>query len=126
LELEDWRHKKAEENAHNEILAFLMLVLGVNLLMGGLLVTIVVRGEPSSLLSLPYMPLQVSPARLGSFLVIVGFVVLVAGFTLVVHYHRKKAWYRKKIEKSSLLREKIVPKSVDELLEEYTGKRKKR
>jgi len=126
LSLEDWRHRKAEENAHNEILAFLMLVMGVNLLVGGLLVIIVVMGESSALLSLPYIPLQVSSAQLGLLLAIVGFVVLVAGFALVVHYDRRKTWYIKKIEKSSIIQEESVPKSVNELLEEYTGKKKKR
>lgn len=103
-----------------------MLVMGVNLLVGGLLVIIVVMGESSALLSLPYIPLQVSSAQLGLLLAIVGFVVLVAGFALVVHYDRRKTWYIKKIEKSSIIQEESVPKSVNELLEEYTGKKKKR
>jgi hypothetical protein len=32
LSMEDWLHRKAEENAYNEILTFLMTILGVNLL----------------------------------------------------------------------------------------------
>lgn len=126
MSIEDWLHKRAEENAHNEILAFLMLVLAVNLLTGGLLVIIIAKGEPNWLLSFPYVPLQFTPAQLGLFLVVTGFTILAAGSSLVVYYNGKRSRYTKEIGKSSIHKEKSVLKSVDELLEEYTGKRKKR
>jgi hypothetical protein len=55
--MENWLHRKAEENARNEILAFLMIILGVNLLTGGLLAIIIAAGEPNWFLSFPCMPL---------------------------------------------------------------------
>lgn len=126
LSIGDWLHRKAEENAHNEILAFLMTVLGVNLVVGGLLVVIIVVGEPSWLLIFPYEPLQTSSAYLGLILTITGFAILSAGFVLVMYYDRKRSWYIKEIEKSSIRRKISHPKSVKEILEEYTDKRKKR
>lgn len=48
--IEEWMHKKAEENSHNEILAFLMIILGVIFLTVGLLVALIVVGEPNWLL----------------------------------------------------------------------------
>ena len=124
--MEGWLHRKAEENAHNEILAFLMIILGVNLLTGGLLAIIIAAGEPSWLLSFPYMPLQASPAYLGLILTVAGFAVLAAGLVLVMHYDRKRSWYIKEIEKSSMPKKwKTNSETVDQILEEYSGKRKK-
>jgi cytochrome c biogenesis factor len=119
-------HRKAEEHAHNEILAFSMTALGVNLLIGGLLVIIMVAGETSWFLSFPYASLQIPPAYLGLILTTAGFVILAAGFTLVMYYDRRRAWYMKEIEKSSIRKEKGVLKSADEILEEYTGQKKRR
>jgi len=119
-------HRKAEEHAHNEILAFLMIILGVNLLIGGLLTIIIAAGEPNWLLNFPYVPLQASPAYLGLILTFTGFAILSAGFLLVVHYDRKRSWYVKEIEKSSIPKKwKTNSKTVNQILEEYTGKRKR-
>jgi len=124
--MEDWLHRKAEEHAHNEILAFLMIILGVNLLIGGLLTIIIAAGEPNWLLNFPYVPLQASPAYLGLILTFTGFAILSAGFLLVVHYDRKRSWYVKEIEKSSIPKKwKTNSKTVNQILEEYTGKRKR-
>ena len=73
-----------------------------------------------------YRQLQTAATSLGLILTITGFAVSSAGFILVIHYDRKKSWYRKQIEKSSIeKRWKTKPKSVDEILEEYAGKRRK-
>ncbi|MDI6904018.1 MAG: hypothetical protein QMD13_00780 [Candidatus Bathyarchaeia archaeon] len=61
----EWLHRKADENAHNEILAFLLIILGVNLLIGGLLTVIVVVGEPAWLLVFPYTPPKTPSTYLG-------------------------------------------------------------
>jgi len=121
----DWLHKKAEESAHNEILAFLLIILGVHLLTAGLLVTIIVSGGQDWWLFHLIWQLQTATS-LGLILTITGFAISSAGFILVIHYDRKKSWYRKQIEKSSVIEKwKLKPKSVDEILEEYVGKRKK-
>ena len=115
-------HRKAEENAHNEILAFLMTILGVNPLIGGLFVVIITAEEPSWLLIFPYKPLY-----MGLILTITGFTILSAGFILVIHYDRKRAWYIKEIERSSLPKKwKTNSKTVNQILEEYTGRRRKK
>jgi hypothetical protein len=125
LSIEDWLHRRAEENAHNEILAFLMTVLGVNLLIGGIIVVTIVVGGPTWLLSFPYTPPQTSSAYTGLVLTITGFIILSGGFILVIYYDRKRSWYIKEIEKSSLPKKwKTDYKTVNQILEEYTGKRK--
>jgi hypothetical protein len=116
--VEDWLHRKAEENAHNEILAFLLIILGVNLLTAGLMVTIIVSGGQEWWLFHLYWQLQTATINLGLILTIMGFAISSAGFILVIHYDRKKSWYRRQIEKSSIAEKwKMKPKSVDEILE---------
>ena len=44
LSFEDWLYRKSEQNAHSEILSFLMMVMGVNILVGGLVVTVITVG----------------------------------------------------------------------------------
>jgi len=123
--MEDWLHRKAEENAHNEI-GFFNDNFRVTLLTGGLLAIIIAAGEPNWLLSFPYMPLQASPTYLGLILTVAGFAVLATGFVLVMHYDRKRSWYIKEIEKSSMPKKwKTNSETVDQILEEYSGKRKK-
>jgi len=47
LSYEDWLNRKADESAHNEILAFLVVIPGMNISIGGLIVTIMRFGEPN-------------------------------------------------------------------------------
>jgi hypothetical protein len=125
--VEDRLHKKAEESAHNEILAFLLIILGVHFLTAGLMVTIIVSGGKEWWLFSIYWQLQTASTSLGLILTIIGFAISSAGFILVIHYDRKKSWYRRQIEKSSIMEKwKMKPKSVDEILEEYVGKKRKR
>lgn len=122
--VEEWLHKKAEESAHNEILAFLLIILGVHLLTAGLLVTVIVSGGQEWWLFTIYWQFQTATTSLGLILTLIGFVISSASFILVIHYDRKKSWYRKQIEKSSIIEKgKMKPKSIDEILEEYVGKR---
>jgi len=125
LLVEDWMHRRAEECAHNEILAFLLIILGVQFLTAGLLVTIFISGQEWWLFAI-YTQLQTASISLGLILTIIGFAISAIGFILVIHYDRKKSWYRKQIEKSSVIEKwKMKPKSVDEILEEYVGKKRK-
>ncbi len=123
--MEDWLHKKAEEYAHNEILALLLIILGVNFLTTGLLVTFYSLGEEGLQLFLTFKQLQSATATLGLILTAAGFGVSSAGFILVIHYDRKKSWYRKQLEDSSIMKKwKTEVKTVDQIIEEYVGKRK--
>jgi uncharacterized membrane protein len=120
---EDWLHRKAEENAHNEILAFLLMVLGMNLLMGGLLMSLIVAGELTVVLQPSSLPPSFT-AYSGFILTVVGFLVMFSGFTLTIYYSRKRLWFISEIERSTL-RMKIPPKTANTILDEYAGKRKR-
>ncbi|MEM3827864.1 MAG: hypothetical protein QXP36_01420 [Conexivisphaerales archaeon] len=124
--IEDWLHRKAEENANNEILALLLIILGVNFLTTGLLVAFYSLGEEWWQLFLTFKQLQSATATLGLILTAAGFAISSAGFILVIHYDRKKSWYRKQLEDSTMIKRwRTDTKTVDQILEEYIGKRKK-
>lgn len=124
LFISEWLRNRANENAHNEILAFLLIILGVNVLIGGILVVLMVVGDVAWLFVFPYNPPNSLSVYLGLILTLVGFALTCAGFILVIHYDRKRTWYIKESEKSVSPRRK-ASKSVYDILEEYTGKRKR-
>jgi hypothetical protein len=125
LSYEEFLYRKAEQNAHSEILAFLMMTLGMNLLIGGLIVTIMAAGQ---LNLFPYMlqqPLNQS-ATLGLILTLTGFSILLAGFILVINYDRQRSWHLSQIEKSTRLKSrKITIRTPDEILERLTEEKKR-
>jgi hypothetical protein len=45
MSYEDWLRRKADQYGHSEILAFLMIILGMNLLVGGFIVTVITTGQ---------------------------------------------------------------------------------
>lgn len=125
LSIEDWHNIKAEQNAHNEILAFLMMIVGVNLLVGGLIVTVMTVGEP---IINPFNIQQVLSysSILGLILTISGFSIISAGFILVIHYDRKRTWHLKEIEKTTALKNRrIHVRSAGQILDELVYEEKK-
>ncbi|MGA2767441.1 MAG: hypothetical protein ABSF24_03905 [Candidatus Bathyarchaeia archaeon] len=126
MSFQEWLYRKAEQNAHSEILAFLMMILGMNLLMGGLILTVITAGGPNLLFYVTQQPLTQS-AVLGLVLTITGFLILSASFVLVVHYDRQRSWHLKEIEKSTRLRnKKVTIKTADELLKELADENREK
>jgi hypothetical protein len=123
LSYTDWLHRKADESAHNEVLAFLTVVLGINLAVGGLIVTIIMLGGPNFLVFLTQRPVDLSVA-LGPVLTFVGFFVTCVGFVLTFYHDRKRAWYQGEMEKSSIYEKaKSGAKSPEEVLKEYINRK---
>jgi hypothetical protein len=102
-----------------------MVVLGVNILVGGLVVTILTVGQVSPLFSMFSQSLN-SSGVLGLVLTLVGFCLLCAGFILVVYYDRERSWYLGEIEKSTQIKNrKISVRTAHDILEELVGGKKK-
>lgn len=100
-----------------------MMVLGMNLLIGGLIVTVITAGGPNLLFYFTQQPLGES-SILGLVLTVTGFLILSASFVLVVHYDRQRSWHLKEIEKSTRPRNrKVVVRTPDELLKELAGEK---
>jgi len=124
LSFEDWLYRKSEQNAHSEIMAFLLAVLSINLLLGGLVVTVLTVGQS---VVLPFLVVQTSGASsvLGLILTVAGFCLLCSGFILVVYYDKQRSWYLGEIDKSTQLNRKVMIKTAHDVLEEHMDKKKK-
>lgn len=125
MSYEDFLYRKAEQNAHSEILAFLMMTLGMNLLIGGLIVTIMAVGQLNLFPLMLQQPLNQS-ATLGLILTLSGFSILVAGFILVINYDRQRSWHLSQIEKSTKLKSrKITIRTANEIPEGLTEEKER-
>jgi len=120
LSYEDWLNRRADESSHNEIMSFLMVILGINISIGGLIVTILTSGEPNIFPFLSPQPVSFSIA-LGPILTIVGFALTSAGFMLSVYHDRRRSWYLGEIHKATAYEQKKKSKSkaADPVLEPY-------
>jgi type VI protein secretion system component VasK len=107
LSFEDWLYRKADQYAHNEILAFQMMVLGMVSLVGGLIVTVITTGQLLLIPMVDQHPLTPS-SSVGLILTTVGFLVLSVGFVMAVHYDRKRSWHVNEIEKSNKLKNRKI------------------
>jgi len=94
-----------------------MVILGINISMGGLIVTIMMVGGPN-LLSFLTRPISISVA-LGPTLTFIGFLVASIGFITTFHYDRRRTWYLREVQKSSMFEKKTGQKTPNEVLEEY-------
>jgi hypothetical protein len=119
LSYTDWLKRKTDESAHNEVLAFLTVILGINITLGGLIVTIIMIGGPNFFVFLTQRPIDLSVA-LGPVLTFVGFFITSVGFVLTFYHDRKRAWYQGEIQKSSIYeKKKSGAKTPEEVLQEY-------
>lgn len=125
MSFEDWQYRQAEKNAHNEILAFLVIIMGINLLATGLIITIMTTGQP--VLS-PYpLPQYINlPLALGLILTDSGFAIIFAGFALSIHYDKQRSWHLNEIDKSTKRKNwKVNIRTTDEILQELKEEKKK-
>ena len=107
LSFEDWLYRKADQYAHNEILAFQMMVLGMVSLVGGLIVTVVMTGQLLLIPMVDQHPLNPS-SSVGLILTTVGSLVLSVGFAMALYYDRKRSWHVNEIEKSNRLKNRKI------------------
>jgi len=89
----DYIHEKVEESRHNQTLAYLMFVTGVVFFVGGVLETVITTENPDWFLFFPYKITPPSPNFLGLFMVFSGFILLVLGMALSVHYVLEGAFF---------------------------------
>jgi hypothetical protein len=97
----DYLHRKADDSTHNEILAFLTVILGAVILMGGFLVTFIVAEQPKWFILFPYQLSSQPSSVLGLILALTGFLLISTGFIMIIYYDRRKEWCLSQIEETN-------------------------
>ena len=106
----EYIRENVEELRHRETLAFLIMIMGMISLMGGLSVTIIVANQLSWFLFFPYEPTYSPSSLLGVTLTLLGFALTSAGFVLAVYYDREKMWFLKHLRESNPVVDTILKK----------------
>ena len=122
----DYLHRKAADSTHNEILAFLTVILGAVILMGGFLVTFIVVEQPKWFFLFPYQISSQPSSFLGLILALTGFLLMSTGFIMIIYYDRRKVWCLSQIEESNpytnSAQKKLKLERIKKLVEESKPK----
>ena len=95
-----------EELRHRETLAFLIMVMGMICLMGGMTMTVLFSNHLSWFLIFPY---AAGPSNLlGLTLTLLGFSLISIGFVLAFYYDREKMWFLTKLSNSAVVKRKVM------------------
>ena len=106
----DYMRENVEELRHRETLAFLIMIMGMVSLMGGLTMTIILANQLSWFLFLPYEPTYSPSGLLGLTLTLLGFGLTSAGFVLAAYYDREKMWFLSHLKQSHHVVDVILKK----------------
>jgi len=103
LALRDYLHEKAEESRHNETLGFLIMLIGVNFFVGGILATVVSVEDPEWLLFIPYKFNSHPYSLVGLSFACIGLVLLVLGIVFSVHSALQRSMYMDRLKETQTL-----------------------
>jgi len=103
LALRDYLHEKAEESRHNETLGFLIMVIGVNFFIGGMVATVVTEENPEWLLFIPYKLDSHPYSLIGLSFASIGLVLLILGIIFSIHSALQRASYMDRLKETQTL-----------------------
>jgi len=101
MTLREYLHENAEESRHKEAVGFSLVVLGMVLLVGGVLITLVTVGEPDWFLFIPWKSTSNPTSLISMFMTISGFAIIFAGAIYIIFASSKRAGYLSSLKKAS-------------------------
>jgi hypothetical protein len=112
LGIRDYLHEKAEESRHNETISYLMTVIGVVFLVGGVLVTVLKVEKPAWFLFIPFQLSADLYSILGLSFTVTGMSFLSLGVALSIHYAMDRNWYMSELHKAHMVEERRLKKQA--------------
>lgn len=100
----EYLHEKADESRHNEMVGYLVVIIGAVFFVGGLVVTVITVEIPGWFLTVPYQLL------ISLSLASVGVALLGLGIALGLHYSRERSSYMKELHKAYAVEEQKLKK----------------
>lgn len=119
MSFEDYMREKAAESRQKETAGFSLLVLGMVLLVGGLLITLIVVGNPDWFLFIPWKRSSDPTSLISLSMTLSGFVLAFAGATYIFFASSERSWYlmslRETLEHTPKREEEIFKQRLQDL-----------
>jgi len=114
MSLSEYLHENAAESRHKEAVGFSVVVLGMVLLVGGVLLTLVTVGNPDWFLFIPWKRASNPTSLISLFMTLGGFVILFAGAIYIIFASSQRSGYLRSLKKAL----EIAPEREGETFEQ--------
>lgn len=111
MSFEEYLREKSAESRHRETVGFLFLVLGMVMIIGGFLITLVVAGNPDWFYFIPWKRTSDPTSLMSLSMTLSGFVLTIAGALYIVFASADRSWYLKSLNETM----EDMPKKEEEL-----------
>jgi len=100
MSLSEYLHENAAESRHKEAVGFSVVVLGMVLLVGGVLLTLVTVGNPDWFLFIPWKQTSNPTSLISLFMTLGGFMILFAGAIYIIFASSQRSGYLRSLKKA--------------------------
>jgi len=114
MSITEYLHENAAESRHKEAVGFSLVILGMLLLVGGVLITLITVGDPNWLLFIPWKQTSNPTSLISLFMTLSGFVIMFGGAVYIIFASSKRAGYLSSLKKAS----EYAPKREGETFEQ--------
>ena len=114
MSFDEYLREKAAESRHREAVGFSFVVLGMVMLIGGLLITLVITGNPDWFYFIPWKRTSDPTSLMSLSMTLSGFVLTIAGAVYIVFASTDRSWYLKSLKETM----EDMPKKEEELFKQ--------
>ena len=114
MSFEEYLREKAAESRHRETVGFQFLLLGMVMIIGGFLITLVVAGNPDWFYFIPWKRTSDPTSQMSLSMTLSGFVLTLAGALYIVFASTDRSWYLKSLKETM----EDMPKKEEELFKQ--------